>query len=737
MSSGWTGSSRFRYDDAHSGPPGPAAHRVAHWATPDSGLPRVTAAIERTRDWLLHRQAPEGYWVGELEGDTILESEYILLLAYLGRGQSEVARLAANYIVSQQLPAGGWALFPNGPLEISASVKAYWTLKITGHDPSAEYMVRAREAIRAAGGAEKVNSFTRFYFALLGIISYEQCAAVPPEIMLLPKWCPFNIYEMSAWSRTILVPLSLMWAFRPCRELPRDHHIDELFLTSPDRLPVTMANSEVVDPLKKKTWVDWGKLFRRIDVWIKRFEKLGIKPLRKIAVARGARWILDRLEESDGLGAIFPPIIWTVVVLKCLGHADDSPLVQSQLEELEKLSIREGDTVRLEPCRSPVWDTAIATIALREAGVPAESAALQQSLRWLLSKETRVLGDWAVRHGQTQPAGWYFEFRNQFYPDVDDTIMVMIALSRMLPENELKRWQTEFVVGSARGATTGSSPVSAVLGGHAESRQEVLADMQSIAPVIGAVSRGMRWVADMQNKDGGWGAFDRDNDREIYTRVPFADHNAMIDPSTADLTARVLEMFGGFGMTAKHPLAIRALEFVWNHQEPDHCWFGRWGVNYLYGTWQVLVGLTAIGVPAADPRVRRGVAWLKRVQQECGGWGETPATYDDPTLRGQGTPTASQTAWALLGLCAAGEIHSPAVDSGIQFLLDTQNEDGSWDEPEFTGTGFPRVFYLRYHLYRIYFPLMALGRIARLRQEANGCDETPADCDDDERRPEF
>jgi squalene-hopene/tetraprenyl-beta-curcumene cyclase len=714
-------SSRWRFEDGSWG-----AERVvsrdetAEWPLPDGGSPRLAAAIERTRDWLLARQAPEGYWVGELEGDTILESEYILLLAFLGRGQSEEAVLAANYMLQQQLPSGGWALFPGGPLEISASVKAYWALKITGHAADSPPLRRAREAIRAAGGAERVNSFTRFYFALLGIISYEQCPAVPPEIILLPKWCPFNIYEMSAWSRTILVPLSLMWAFRPCVRMPADQQIDELFLTSPAALPVTMGESAVVDRLKSPRWVNWGRVFRRIDWLIKRVEGVGLKPLRGVAVRRATRWMLDRLEDSDGLGAIFPPIIWTIVVLKCLGHATDSELVESQLEELEKLSIREGETLRLEPCRSPVWDTAIATIALSEAGVPATATALQRSVSWLLSRESKVLGDWSVRaRPPVEPAGWYFEFRNGFYPDIDDTIMVLIALAKTLPAEQLRRWQAEFVVGGEGPLSSRGAPVAAVLEGTAGSVGEALAGLNSLTSMMGAIARGMRWVAGMQNRDGGWGAFDRDNDREIYTQVPFADHNAMIDPSTADLTARVLEMFGAYGMGATHPLAVRALEFVWQNQEADHCWFGRWGINYLYGTWQVLVGLQAIGIPTSDPRVRRAVGWLRATQQSDGGWGETPETYDRPELRGQGTPTASQTAWALLGLCAAGEADSPAVDSGLNFLIENQNPDGSWDEPEYTGTGFPRVFYLRYHLYRIYFPLMAMGRIARARGALN------------------
>ena len=681
---------------------------------------RLQSAIDRTRDYLISRQAPEGYWVGELEGDTILESEYILLLAYLGQGQSATAQRCANYILEQQLPDGGWALYPGGPLEISASVKAYWTLKIVGHSTDAEYMVRAREAIRAAGGAEAVNSFTRYYFALLGVIPYEKCPAVPPEIVLLPHWVPFNIYEMSAWSRTILVPLSLLWAFRPHHNLPEAHNIRELFLKSPEELPLTMGPSSVVDPLSRKTWIDWSRFFRGVDQAIKACERMHLKPFRKLAIRKAAEWMQARFADSDGLGAIFPPIIWSVIALKCLGHGDDSPMVQAALQELEKLSIREGDTTRLEPCRSPVWDTAIATIALRDAGVPADAPPLRRSVEWLLSKEVRVPGDWTARARNKQPGGWFFEFNNAFYPDVDDTAMVLIALARTLPEGEDFPWQADFLLGDPAGSASAGTEVSAVVARTGASVSDAVREVETLRPTLEAISRGARWIAAMQNRDGGWGAFDRDNDRELFTRVPFADHNAMIDPSTADLTARVLEMYSGLGMTGDHPIARRALDFIWKHQESDHCWFGRWGVNFIYGTWQTLVGLRAIGVPVSDPRVRRAVAWFKQHQHESGGWGETPKTYDDPSLRGQGKPTASQTAWALLGLCAVGEAHSAAVEAGVQYLVDTQKDDGTWDEEEFTGTGFPRVFYLRYHLYRIYFPLMALSRVARLRGAGPG-----------------
>ncbi len=716
MGSGWLGEQRFRFDGPHSAATGAWSGQSA--STLDETPPRsarLLAAIERTRDYLLSRQAPEGYWVGELEGDTILESEYILLLAYLGQASSLVAGRVASYILKKQLVGGGWAIYPRGPLEVSASVKAYWALKLTGHSPDAEYMVRARSAIRAAGGAERVNSFTRYYLALLGVIAYDKCPAVPPEIMLIPDWCPFNIHEMSAWSRTILVPLSLLWAFRPQHQLPEENNIRELFLASPEDLPATMGASAVVDSLKKPTWFNWDWFFRGVDRAIKFAERLGLKPLRQRAIKRAADWMLARFPDSDGLGAIFPPIIWSVVALKCLGHNDDSPLVRAALEELEKLSIHEDDTIRLEPCRSPVWDTAIATIALCDSGLPAESPAIRSAVDWLLSKEVKTTGDWTVRSRNKQPGGWFFEFNNRFYPDVDDTAMVVIALARTLSATDLSRWQAEYVMADGLPGSDRGIEVSTVFSQSGAVASEAVAEIETLRPLLGAISRGARWIVGMQNRDGGWGAFDRDNDREIFTRVPFADHNAMIDPSTADLTARVLEMLAGLGLRHEHPLTRRALDFLWKNQEPDHCWFGRWGVNYIYGTWQTLVGLTAVNVPASDPRIRRAVAWLKMHQHESGGWGESPASYDDPRLRGQGKPTASQTAWAILGLCAAGEADSAAVESGVQFLLDMQRDDGGWDEEEFTGTGFPRVFYLRYHLYCIYFPLMALSRVARLR----------------------
>jgi len=669
----------------------------------------AATAMAQARDWLLQHQHAEGYWLGELEGDTILESEYVLLLAWMGRSGDPVVQECANYIRQQQLPTGGWAQFPGGPLEISGSVKAYWTLKIAGDDPGAEHMQRACAAIRAAGGVEAVNSFTRYYLALLGIISYQKCPAVPPELMLLPKWSPINIYEMSSWSRTIVVPLSLLWAFQPQTKLPASQQIDELFLTSPKKMPVVMPRSQQLDKLKQDTWFPWDSFFRGVDLVWKFFETLRMKPFRGRAVRHATNWMMKRFEKSDGLGAIFPPIVWSVIALRCLGHEESSPLVQTALKELEKLTIRENGTARLEPCRSPVWDTAISVNALRDAGVSANHPQLLKAVNWLLSKEVRQRGDWSETRPNVEPGGWYFEFNNEFYPDIDDTIMVSMALARCLPGDNSSNWSASLL--SKQGVQQKSDfDVAVVVAGQSDNPQRGLAEVERMQPIIAALRRAVKWTAAMQCENGGWAAFDADNDRELLTRVPFADHNAMIDPPTADISARVLEMFGRLGLSGQEPAFERALKFIWDEQEEDHCWYGRWGVNYLYGTWQVLVGLTEFGIAPGDSRLQAAARWLKEKQQTDGGWGETAESYDNPALRGIGPTTPSQTAWAILGLIAAGEAGSTSVQRGIDYLIRKQTADGTWNEAEFTGTGFPRVFYLRYHLYRHYFPLMALGR---------------------------
>ncbi|MFQ5735183.1 MAG: prenyltransferase/squalene oxidase repeat-containing protein, partial [Planctomycetaceae bacterium] len=521
----------------------------------------------------------------------------------------------------------------------------------------------------------------------------------------------------------ILVPLSIMWAYRPVREVPDELKVSELFLTSPADLPVCMPPADALDALSRNRWVNWRRVFTGIDRAIKLIDTLRIRPFRRMAVNRASRWMLERLADSDGLGAIFPPIIWSVVALRCLGYEEESPEVRGQLGELEKLCIREGDSVRLQPCKSPVWDTAIASIALREAGVDAGHPSLRKSVEWLLSKEVRRKGDWTADNVGHKAGGWFFEFENAFYPDVDDTCMVVMALRRCLPEAGTADLNADFLLGDWS-THPADRDASTVLAGRTSADSESSAFglaallVNQLTPQLNAIWRGARWLLAMQNRDGGWGAFDRDNNRELFTQVPFADHNAMIDPSSADLTGRMLEMFADLNVSADFPPVRKALNYVWNTREPDHTWYGRWGVNYLYGTWQTLVGLGAIGIPACDERIRQAAKWLKSVQQENGGWGESPKSYDEPRRKGRGPATASQTAWALMGLMAADETDSESVRRGIDYLVGTQKEDGTWDEPWFTGTGFPKVFYLKYHLYRIYFPLMALGRYARLTADA-------------------
>jgi len=668
--------------------PGPSLSSPGNGTPPQASLPQqpfpaestqtpLELAIERTSNWLLARQQFDGHWVAELEGDTILESEYILLLAFLGRHECEAARKASEYIRQQQLREGGWAIFPGGGVDISASAKAYFALKLTGHDPEAEYMQRARQAVRTHGGADAVNSFTRFYFALLGQISYDACPAVAPEVMLLPRWFPIDLSKISAWSRTILVPLAIVSALQPVKTLELRLSIEDIFLQPPAEWPPLRAPGRPQNP----GLLSWDTFFRVVDRGLKFLSRQKLMPLRQRGVAAAERWMIERFAGSEGLGAIFPPMIWSIVALRALGYSDDSAEVRYCHEHLAGLVIESADSIRLQPCKSPVWDTAITLRALESGGSALRPDAVRRGVDWLISQEVRRAGDWADTV-DAEPAGWCFEYANEFYPDVDDTIMVLMAFA----EHTAPQVRT------------------------AADRQEALQQVAALDRIAAASDRAERWVLAMQNRDGGWGAFDRDNDREFLCHVPFADHNAMIDPSTPDLAGRVLEMLALRGRRVGDAAVDRAVAYIRKHQEADGSWFGRWGVNYIYGTWQVLVGLTAVGVPHDDPAIAAGAKWLLQYQQENGGWGESPASYDTPALHGVGPHTASQTAWALLGLMAAGKTRHPAVARGIDYLLHTQQADGSWAETEYTGTGFPCVFYLRYHYYPIYFPLLALAQ---------------------------
>jgi squalene-hopene/tetraprenyl-beta-curcumene cyclase len=655
----------------------------------------LQAAVERARSFLLERQAADGHWVGELQGDTILESEYILLLGFLGRERDERVAKAARYILRQQTPEGGWSNYPDGPVELSVSVKAYFALKLAGYDPESPCLRRAREVIRALGGAAGCNSFTKFYLALLGQFPYDNCPAVAPEMLFLPRWSYINIYSMSSWTRTIVVPLSIFYAHKPVRQLPPELGIAELFVRPPQ-------TPQLPHPPTRR-WLTWTNFFLVVDQTIKMLEKCWPGRIRSAAVRKAERWLLEHFADSDGVGAIFPPMIYTVICLRCLGYPDQAPEMQWALKQLDDLMIEEDGAIRLQPCFSPVWDTALTLNALSDAGTSGGHPAVRRAVAWLLDKEVRRRGDWSICNPRLEPGGWFFEYRNGFYPDTDDTAMVLMALARS--GHAFEETPSPHRNGKTNGHAVTLSP------------SHPLTPSPEYHP---AVRRAVAWLRAMQNRDGGWAAFDREITREVLTRVPFADHNAMLDPSCPDITARVLEALGGLGFRVGHPQVDRALLFIQKRQDRAGCWLGRWGVNYIYGTWQVLVGLQAVGFDMGLPMVRRAVAWLQQVQQPGGGWGESCRSYDDPSLKGQGTPTASQTAWALLGLMAAGETHGDSVRAGIEYLLATQQPDGNWREDEFTGTGFPKVFYLKYHLYALYFPLMALARYARATRDEMG-----------------
>jgi squalene-hopene/tetraprenyl-beta-curcumene cyclase len=618
----------------------------------------VADTLGRAQRRLLALQHDDGHWCGELEGDTIVESEYLLTLFFTGRGAEPRARKAAEFIRRHQLPSGGWAVYPGGPAEVSASVKAYFVLKWMGDEP--ESLEKARRTILELGGLEACNSFTKLYLAIFGQYPWERCPAVPPEIVLLPDAFPLSIYRMSSWSRGIVLPLSVIWALRPAMEVPEHARIDELW-------GAAKGTPRPAGSFKRQAW---GAFFRVLDRVLVAVEAAGLTPFRKRALQKAEAFILEHLEGSDGLGAILPPIINTIFALRSLGYPVDHPVVRAQLGELEKLEIEERDVLRIQPCFSPVWDTALAIQALVDSDVSPASPSIQKAARWLIARQCRRPGDYARRDPGAGTGGWFFEYRNEFYPDCDDTAAVLTALGRVrLVKDD-------------------------------EERQR-------------ALERGLAWQLAMQNDDGGWGAFERGCDNEVLTFIPFADHNAMIDPSCEDLTGRSLEAMGRLGIPTDHPSVRRAVRFLREKRGSDGTWYGRWGVNYIYGSWLALRGLELAGEDLSSETPSRD--WFLSRQNPDGGWGELPRSYDDPAAKGVGPSTASQTSWALMALFALGELDSEAVQRGVDYLLSTQRADGGWKDEYWTGTGFPRVFYLRYHLYALYFPILALGLYQQLR----------------------
>jgi squalene-hopene/tetraprenyl-beta-curcumene cyclase len=623
-------------------------------------LDTVDRAVESARAALLRRQNPDGHWVFELEADATIPAEYVLLEHFLDRIEPDLERKIGVYLRATQGAHGGWPLFHDGAFNISASVKAYFALKIIGDDPEAPHMVRARNAILDAGGAERTNVFTRAQLALFGEVPWRAVPVMPVELVLLPRWFPFHLDKVSYWSRTVIVPLTVLMARKPRARNPRDIHIPELFRTPPQ---------EVRDWIRGPYRSGWGKFFKGLDAVLQVVEPHFPTALRRRAEDWAVRFVTERLNGEDGLGAIYPAMANTVMMFDTLGYPPEHPAAAIAWASVRKLLVVEDDRAYCQPCLSPVWDTGLAGHAIAEAD-GAASTPVARASDWLRGKQVLdVVGDWARARPQAVPGGWAFQYENPHYPDVDDTAVVGMLLHRQ------------------------GDPA------HAH-----------------AIERARDWIVGMQCKGGGWGAFDADNDKMFLNHIPFADHGALLDPPTADVTARCVSFLAQIGMPARDPVLSRAVDWLRREQLPDGSWFGRWGTNYIYGTWSVLCALNAAGVPPDDPAMRKAVAFLLDTQRDDGGWGEDNETYADAPRGRYDRSNPSQTAWALLGLMAAGEAAHPAVARGIAWLASAQGADGEWEEAPYTAVGFPRVFYLRYHGYRLFFPLFALARYRALRR---------------------
>jgi squalene-hopene/tetraprenyl-beta-curcumene cyclase len=637
------------------------------------------AALERAREYLLSLQDSAGWWRGELQTNVTMDAEDLLLREFLGiRGQPETERTAA-WIRSQQRADGTWANFHGGPGELSTTIEAYWALRLAGDAADAPHMLAAAEFVRREGGIEHARVFTHLWLALFGLWSWDRVPALPPEVILLPTWVPLNVYDFACWARQTIVALSLVKAHRPVHPLPFD--LDELHVPGFAADPARALR--VRRPASRR-----AGMLTRLDRLLRAYERHPLRLLRKIALARAERWIVERQEADGSWGGIQPPWVYSLIALRLQGYPLKHPALERGIEGLERFMVEDrGDSRsvgdgseshppsrRLEACQSPVWDTALAALALSDAGLSGEHQALVRATEWLLGEEIEQKGDWSVARPALEPGGWAFEFANVNYPDVDDTAEVVLALQRV-----------------------------------ADTQAGQDSPARALRPKIdGAVRRALRWVEGMQCSDGGWGAFDADNTRALVRELPFLDFGEVIDEPSADVTAHALEMLGTLGLGASD-CAQRGARWLLDRQEADGSWFGRWGVNHVYGTGAAVPGLIACGVDRSEPCIRRAVRWLEAHQNADGGWGEDPRSYDEAAWIGRGASTASQTAWALLALHAAGE-DSGALARGVRWLAATQRADGGWDEPQYTGTGFPSDYYINYHLYRITFPMMALGR---------------------------
>ena len=611
----------------------------------------AAGALARGRDHLLGLQDPRGWWIGELETNVTMDAEDVLLRHFLGILTARDAEETAVWIRSQQREDGTWANFYGGPGDLSTTVEAYVALRLAGDEPDAPHMKTAADWITASGGLAATRVFTRIWLAISGLWSWDDLPVIPPEIIYLPSWFPLNIYDWGCWARQTIVALAVVASFKPGRPLP--FTLDELDAAAPG-LPRRAGGR---DP--------WARAFNALDVVLHKVEHKIPGRARRAARRRCAEWIIARQEADGCWGGIQPPWVYSIMALRLMGHGLDSPVVKRAIDGLERFTIRENGMRRLEACQSPVWDTVLTMTALSDAGLEPGHPALASAAEWVLGEEIRQPGDWQVRRPHTAPGGWAFEFDNDNYADTDDAAEVILALRRT----------------------------------DADSKE--------------ARERGLRWLEGMQCKDGGWGAFDADNTRTLVSRLPFCDFGAVTDPPSADVTAHIVEALAAEGL-AGETACRRGVIWLLKNQEPDGSWFGRWGANYIYGTGAVVPALIAAGVKPGKRQIRRAVAWLELHQNTDGGWGEDLRSYDDPEAwSGRGASTASQTAWALLALLAAGERDGKAAERGIRWLAETQRADGTWDEPYFTGTGFPGDFYLNYHLYRLAFPVSALGRYVR------------------------
>ncbi|RMH59609.1 MAG: squalene--hopene cyclase [Candidatus Hydrogenedentota bacterium] len=617
-------------------------------------------AVERAVEVLLKLQSREGYWAGELFADATLAADTVILYSFLGMNPIPRSEEYRRHILSRQLSDGGWNIYPGGPAEINATLKAYTALKLIGLSKDEPCLVKAREAIRGLGGLRGIHTYCRFYLAALGQIPWSKVPDIPPEIMLLPKSLPIGLHGLSSWTRVIVVPMMIIRALEPVAKVPAERGVGEL---------IEEFWAEKPPPRSR-----WGRFFLFLDGILRLYGKIPFNPIRSVALKKAEEWMRRHLVEG-GLGAIYPAIQNSIMALKTLGFDLDSPLLRDQLKEIEGLHVFEGGEVRVQPCTSHVWDTAWSLTALAEAGFTLSHPALRRGVVWLLSKKLPAPTARNER-GETM-AAWSFEYQNPFFPDIDDTAAVLMAL------------------------TLAGARTDAELGSRARA----------------AIEEGTRWIRWMRNRDGGWASFDKDVDCRILEHVPFADHNAILDPSTADITARVLECFSVTGVSITEEERRGAVAFLLRNQEPNGSWFGRWGVNYIYGTSAVLVALSAYqGDSEVKRAVENGARWLKSVQNEDGGWGESCSSYEEPGVYQAIESTPSQTAWAVIGLIAAGYGRGRAVKRGVGFLCRSQKSDGTWDEHVFTGTGFPRVFYLGYSMYSHNFPIIALARYRRLNR---------------------